>query len=430
MSVVVSVEQAGPCRKQVRIEVPAPAVDAEVARVVAALGRKARIPGFRKGKVPSRVVRLHFGHEIEHEVVERLVPLYWKQAAAEKQIDALQTPEVGEVEFTEGAPLRFTASVETRPEFELRNIQDFNLPELPVEPAEAEIDETLEGLRQQRATWHAAGRPAARGDRVKARIIEFDDDGHEGEAQEAEIEVGGARVWEEVTLALTGLGAGRSTEFERHEEAAGETPARTRRFRIEALEVQEAEVPPLDDELAKSFGKFADLAALRTDVSQGIRAAKAQERRRRREHAVLEQLIERHPFELPQGVVGHEIEHLLRDYAEGLTRRGVDVEHAEIDWSKLGEEVRPQAERRVQSRFLLDKIAEEREITVGEEEFERALATLARAQGRSTVAVRQALDQAGQLGRLRAQMRRDKVLSFLLGETPAPVETAVAATEE
>src|SRR5262245_27108665 len=113
MSVVLSVEDVGPSKKQLTIEVPAPAVEAETFRVEREYGSRARIPGFRQGKVPTAVVRRHFGKEIEREVVERLVPRYWKQAQAEAEIEPLLPPDVDRIEDVKpGEPMTFTATVE------------------------------------------------------------------------------------------------------------------------------------------------------------------------------------------------------------------------------------------------------------------------------------------------------------------------------
>lgn len=419
MSVVLSIEEAGPCRQQVKIEVPAAAVEAETDRVAKDLAKSARIPGFRKGKVPPALMLRRFRDEVDREVAERLVPRYWKQAAAEKELEPMVPPEFSGLEIAAGEPLRFLATVETRPVFELRNTSDFNLPEPRVEPTEDEIDSAIEDLRRMRAEWEAVERPAAQGDRAKVRVGPHDS---EAQPDEIEVEIGSPRVWEELSLALVGLQPGQSGEFERRE-GEGEA-ATTRRFRVALLELREAKLPPLDDTFASALGRFKDFAELRQGVSSGMRADRARERRRQREAAALDQLIERHEFPLPEGVVRHEIEHLLEEYAESLASRGVDLKKAQIDWPALGEEVRPQAERRVRARILLDAIARARGITVGEEEFERALAGLSRAQGRSTLAVRQALDQRGQLAAFRLQLQRDKTLGELLGEPAAAAPAA------
>ncbi|MDX1644737.1 MAG: hypothetical protein R3244_10305, partial [Thermoanaerobaculia bacterium] len=147
-----------------------------------------------------------------------------------------------------------------------------------------------------------------------------------------------------------------------------------------------------------------------------IEGSKRRDRRRERETAVLDQLRERHHFPLPEGVIEREIEGLLREYAEGLQARGVDVQNADIDWTELGAQVRPQAIKRVEARLILDAIARKRDIAVSSEELEETLANLARREQTSTVALRQAMSESGQLERLRMQLRRQKTLERLLGE--------------
>ena len=412
MSVVLALEEIGPCRKQLRIEVPAPAVEAEAERVTGEFARKARLPGFRKGKVQIALVKRHYGDEIRQEMVERLVPRYWRQAAAEKSIEPVGSPAVEQVHVKEGEPLTFTAVVEVRPEFELRNYRDFSLPDPAAEPAADEIARTMEELRRSHAEWIPAERPAAQGDRARVEVVERKADGGEAEAQSAEIELASPRVWPELDLAVTGLAAGQDGEFTRPG-AEGEPE---RRFRVRLVELRSPKLPELDEAFAKHFGNFASLAELEADVTRRLSQGKREAAREERERALLDQLTERHPMPLPEGAVHSEIEALLREYAEGLARRGVDVEHAEMDWQKIGEEARPHAERRVKARFLLDAIAERESVAVAEEEFEQALATLARLQGVASGALRQRLDQSGELLGLRARMRRDKVVRYLLGE--------------
>src|SRR5262245_23814198 len=142
MSVVVSVQDVGPCRKQLTVEVPAPAVEAETERVLAEYGRRVKVPGFRPGKVPREVIRRRFGKDIDHEVVDRLLPRYWRQAQAESAMEPLLPPEVERVDdVAPGAPLTFVATVETRPAIELGNTRDFDLPDPPVEPGTVEVED-------------------------------------------------------------------------------------------------------------------------------------------------------------------------------------------------------------------------------------------------------------------------------------------------
>jgi trigger factor len=438
MSVVVSLQDLGSCRKQLTVEVPAPAVEAEMQRVVTEFGNRAKIPGFRQGKVPVKLVRQRFAKDIEREVIERLLPRYWKQAQAESSIEPLLPPEVDEVkELQPGLPLTFVATVETRPQIDLRNIKDFDLPNPSTDPGSVEVEDTIEELRRQISPWVPVERSAGRGDLVEAEITALSgahgEDAAEEKTDKISVEVGDPKVWEELTLALSGLAAGQETTFtRRHEHDApgsetdgGEKIVHEQTFRVKVDAVKERDLPPLDDEMAKKINpEFASLDALKDAVTKRHRHNKIEQRNEARQRALVDQLRERHPLELPPGVVRKEVEGLVQDYAETLARRGVDLDQAQIDWNALANDMLPLAERRVHARLLLDAVAEAESIQVSEEEFERALAVVARSQNTSTPALRRALDEDGRLANFRSQLRRDKTIRHLLGEEAASLDGA------
>ncbi len=429
MSVVQSIQDVGPCRKELRIEVPAPAVEAETLRVTQEYGRRVKIPGFRPGKVPAKVVRQRFHQEIDQEVIDRLVPRYWKNAESESGIEPLTSPELAGVEDREaGEPLVFTARVEVRPEISLGDITEFDLPDPPAEPTDEDVDAALEELRRRAGDWKPVERSAGQGDLVTVAIREVGEEGEEGEPDTLDLEVGSPQVWEELSVAVSGLTEGQKGEFSRMDEQEGQV--RDRKFRFEVRAVKERDLPDLDDELAKDLGDFETLAEMRDAVQHRLSHEKRAERSELRERALLDQLRERHPIALPQGLVDEEIEKLVREYAESVARQGVDLEHAEIDWRAMADQARPSAEKRVHARLLLDAVARQEDLTVEEAELERTLSELARVQRTTSVAVRRALDQDGRLGRLRAQLLRSKTLRHLLGEEPAAPEEAAAEAAE
>ena len=235
MSVVVAIEEIGPCKKRLKIEVPAPAVEAETERVTAEYSRNARIPGFRKGKVPLPLIKKRFAHDIEHEVVDRLLPRYWKQAEAESQIDPLLPPQVEDVHAHAGESLKFTATVEVRPAIELRNIKDFELPEMALEPTNDEVEHALDDVRRGAADWVEIDRPIAQGDGVTAMLTETTIES--SQPGPVAFEVGDNSVWDELSLAATGLKKGQSGDFSRTEGEGAE--AKTRRFHMEIVDARE-----------------------------------------------------------------------------------------------------------------------------------------------------------------------------------------------
>lgn len=443
MSIIVAMEEAGPSRKRLTVSVPAAEVEAETRAVVREMGKSARVPGFRKGKVPPAVVRQRYWESIEREVVDRLLPRYWRRAEEEGELAALAPPRVEEVgTLTEGEPLTFSATVEVRPPVHFGELDPagFELPDPPVDPTEQEVADAIDELRRQVAGWIPADRPAARGDRVRAKITELPAPGAEvpaeeagaaeatagetapgaaadppAEPQEIHVEVGEPRVWDELSLALTGLAAGQEGRFTRRPEGGAEA----RSFRVRVESVEERDLPPLDDDLAKKLGRFDDVEALRREVLAGLRAGKRAERGRERRRKLMEQLRARHPVDLPQGVVDHDLEHMLSDYASELGRRGVDPERAQVDWQGLAAQVRPEAERRVHDRLLLDAAAERLGIEITEADVTAAIAGVARARGQSAAELRRRLAEGGQLEGLRNQLRRDRALSRLVGEEEA-----------
>lgn len=440
MSVVTAIEETGPCKKKLTIEIPTTAVEAETGRVVEEFSRKVRIPGFRPGKVPVAMVKKRFREEIEKEIVDRLLPRYWKQAQAEKDIEPLIAPTVDDLKFEDGAPMVVTISVETRPEIALGDYQSFDLPQDSAEASEQDIDEQLERLRKQQGRWIPVDREASRGDLVVADMKPVGshnhghdhghaddedaspeafghghDHGHEHDEPKARPlfhEIGAADSDEELSLALTSQKAGYTF---RHKQKHGEGEhAHFHEFDITVREVKELKVPELDDDWAKQLGDFEGIEQLRGVVAERLSERKKDELRQRRETALLDQLRERHPLALPEGAVRQETERLMQNWAEQIAGQGADLE--KIDWESLSGEFRQPAEKRVHARLLLDAIARKDGIRLDEGYFETFLAAAASQQKVSSLALRQRLAEEGRLEGIRGQMLRDQTLALLLGE--------------
>lgn len=406
MSVVTSIEDNGPCSKKLTIEVPAEAVKAEMGRVVGKFRKSLKLPGFRQGKVPESMVHSRFREEIRQEVLDRLLPRYWHQAQAEKGLDPMLPPQVEELDLELGKPMTVVAVVDTRPELELGDFRNFDLPSGDVDPSADEIEEALAGVRRSHAEWSEVERPAARGDLVVARI---GGDDAPADSEPVQVELGAEGVDEELTLILTGMSAGGSTAY------SPQGSDDEQEQQIEIVAVKEQELPELDDEFASRLG-LPSLEELRQAAEANLRQAKERDIGQRRQQSMLEQLRERHPLELPGRVVDKERDSMLRDYAEQLQAHGVNIETAEIDWAARSDEIKPEAERRVHNDVLLDAIAEAEGFRLDESEFERFLTAAAAQQQQSSLALRQQLSESGGLEPLRARMLRAQTVRFLLGE--------------
>ena len=428
MSVVTSFEETGPCSRKLTIEVPAEAVEAEMGRVVGNYRKEIRMPGFRRGKVPASVVRQRFRDEIQREVVDRLLPRYWRQAQAEKNLDPLLPPSFDDLELEPGKPMTVTARVETRPEIELKELSDFELPEGEAEPTDSEVEEALDDLRRQHATWSPVERPAAHGDLVVGRSrMRASGEDEEASEQPIQVELGADGVDEQLTLALTGRSAGQTAEVRRRSDTDED-----QQLEVEILAVKEQELPELDEDLVSELGleSIETVEALREAVVSDLRRSKERDLKVRRERALLEQLRQRHPLDLPTGVVEKESERMLQEYAERLHSQGVDIERAGVDWESMAAQLKPEAERRVHERLLLDAVSSAESLKLDENDFEGFLSVIAAQQQMSSPALRQQLSETGRLEPLRAQMLRERTVQFLLREDdPEPKTEGEDATE-
>lgn len=446
MTVVVSKRDVGVCRQEFEIEVPASEVDAEYLRVARDYRRRARIDGFRKGKAPLDLVRQRFAGAIGEDVSERLAPKYWRRASEEDGVQAMLPPSVAPVQAAPGEPLRFTVTVDVEPEVEIGDSRSFELPRPETEPSEAEVDELLEQVRLQRSTWVPVERAAARGDRVRGRIHraalpgyvpeaagedEDHDDAHDqrGPAtHDIDLELGDERAWPELTDNLTGLSAGQKADFERPE--TEDDVERQRRYEIEVDEVLERKLPDVDDAWASSLAAAIETVDdLRRQLGEQVQAQKAEQAGQQRTDALLDQLRERYPVTLPEAVVEREALQMARSYANNLARQGFDFERQQLPWEQLMEEIRPQAEKRAHSSFLLDRIARDDGVEATAEDLERALEIMARARNTNRGRLRRELERDGGLELLRVELRRDRTVQSLLAANAPPEEPSAPVDE-
>lgn len=452
MTVVVKKREVGLCRQEFVIEVPAEDVDAEYLRVARDYRRRARLDGFRKGKAPLDLIRQRFAEAIGEDVSERLAPKYWQMAREEEDVHAMLPPSVGPVEVVPGQPLRFTVTVDLEPDVEIDDGRSFELPQPETEPTEAEVDEVLEQVRLERSTWVPVDRSAARGDRVRGKVHRAAMDGYDGQAagddhdhdhghdhshehdnrgpatHDIDLELGDERVWPELTDNVTGLSAGQTATFERVEQE--DSIERQRRYDVELQEVLERKLPDVDDDwasgLAASIGSVDDL---RENLRGQVQARKVEAAGQQRTDALLEQLRERYPVDLPEAVVEREAFQMARSYANNLARQGVDLEQQQLPWEQMMEEIRPQAGKRAHASFLLDRIAREDGIESTREDLERALEIMARARNTNRGKLRRELERDGGLEMLKIELRRDRTVQALL-EANAPAAALTVAPKD
>ncbi len=409
-------------KKNLIIEVPREEVDAEIDRVTRALSRTARLPGFRPGKVPPRVVKQRFRDEILHEVAHELVPRAVDAALQEKGLEPVDTPEVGQVDVREGEALTFTATIETLPPVDPGDYAAIQLRRAKVEVTDQQVEEALERLRQRAARFEPVeDRGVEVGDTV---VTDLDRAAVEnGEATDAEhhenvsVELGSPANPPGFDAELSGLRPGDEKTFRLRypddytiEALAGKEIE----YRVKVRTVRRRVVPPLDDDLAKEVSSADTLEKLREQVREQLTREAAHEAERRLRADLLDALAARVTFEVPAVLVDRDLDRRTRELIGGLLAEGVDPRQAGIDWQAFRDDQREAASRAVRATIVLDEVAKREGIEASEEDVERHLASLAERSGRTPAALRAELDRDGELERLRAGMRRERAVEFLM----------------
>ena len=414
-------KDVGACRKELTVEIPATTVDAAIDRIARRFGRSVKVQGFRPGKVPARVVRARFHDEILRDVAQDLIPEAVDEAVAEHELQPVATPEIRDVEVDDGKPLTFTALLETVPEVDPGDYTAFTLRQTPVNVDAAAVEQAVERLRQGRARLEpVTERAAERGD-VLTIDIERRLPDQPGAAPEhlegVRVEIGSDANPPGFDDELVGLetGAGRSfTVTHAENDAVRRLAGRRASYAIEVKNVQRPVPPDLDDGFARSIGKFDDLAALRAQVETDLRAQAEAEAHNEVRQDLLRQLANRVTVEVPEALIGRELDRRVEQVARRLLEEQVDPRQARIDWDAFREQQRASATDTVRGTLVLDEIAGREAIEVTGGDVDQEVERQAALSGRTPQAIRALLEKDGGIGRFRAGLRREKAIALLM----------------
>ncbi len=404
--------------KTLSVEIPSEVVDAEIDRIARDYSRKARIPGFRPGKVPARVVRQRFKDQILHDVAHDLVPRGLDEALREKGLEPVSTPDIREVVVEQGRALTFTASFDTLPPFEPGDLSTVTLKRGSARVEESAVDEALERLRQRAARYDVVeGRGIVDGDVVTVDIERKDSSGAADTHPDVAIELGGKSNppgFDEQLLELE-VGATKTFTITFPADHPVEELANTEvTYTVAVKAIKRRTLPELDDEFAKDMGEFENLEALRARVRADLEheAQHGVEHEMRAE--LMKQLAARVPFEIPPALLERELDRRLEDFAGRLMQQNVDPRQAGIDWGAFRESQREVSREAVGSALVLDEIARKEGIAVSEAEIDQEIERYASRTGRTAPAVRAALEKDGGISRIYAGLRREKSVDYVM----------------
>ena len=404
-------------RKTVRVEIPSAAVDAEINRIAADYSRKARIPGFRPGKAPARVIKQRFKDQILHDVVQDLIPRAVDEALRERGVAAVDSPDVREVNIEEGQPLTFTASFDTVPEFDPGDLSTIAFTRASNAITDEAADLALQRLRDRAARHEPVeGRGVDHGDTVTLDLERRDAGGKPDTHNDVSIELGAKANPPGFDEQLLGLEGGAQKEFALHYPAdypIGELANTDVSYKVTVKGLKRRVLPELDDEFAKDLG-VDSLDALTARVREDLEHEAKHAAEREDRSALMKQLATRVPFEVPASMVDREIDRRLEDFARRLIDQNVDPRQAGIDWNAFRESQREVSREAVAAAIVLDEVTRREKLDVSDTEVEAEVVKYAERTGRTPAAVRAALEKEGGLSRIYAGLRREKTIDFVL----------------
>ena len=408
------------CKKELVIEIPPDIVKQEADAVTVQYRRMARIPGFRPGRAPASLVRRHFQEDIRNEVVQTLLPKYFENAIKDQKMSVIGQPHFADLKFEEDSPLTCKATFEILPEFELGEYKGLEVEEGSTEVTEADVAQSLEELQQRAATFEPVeDRPARDGDYLTVNYRGVDGGDPEAkplEASDAMVHLAGEGTVAAFTENLRGAKGGDVREFEvSYPEDYTTKPlaGKTLSYRVEIQAVRTKVVPALDDEFAKSVSEFKSIEELKTKISENLAARKKYETEAASKQGLLAQLVGSHSFPVPETLVEAQIEARLERFLSRLVSQGIDPRTVGIDWQKLRDDGRPEAEKDVRGSLILEKVADAESIAVSEGEIDDLIREVAEERHEAPAAVKTRLTHDGELPRIERRLRNQKALDLI-----------------
>jgi trigger factor len=409
-------------------------VNAEIARVESEIQKKVKMPGFRPGKVPMSMVRSRFESDIRQEVVESLVPKAFRRRADEEQLAVVGSPNVTDVHFHKGEPLRFKAEFEVAPEFELGEYRGLTAPYSEPKATEEDITARLNAMREQKAEFvNVDPRPLVEGDYAVVALQSVAGLDKPMDENELTLHLGDAETLPEFSENLLGLSPGEEKEFDvQYPENYGneKLSGRKVRFLAKVKGVRKKELPELNDEFAKDVGDFQSLEELHAEVRKAILREREHLASQDAKAKLVDALVESHQFAVPDAFVDRQIEMSLENRFRELAQQGIDPRQLKINWEDVKKAQAPQATKDVKASLLLDKIADREAIETTNDEVDREVQRLARQLREPVAATRMKLEKEGALRRIALRIRTEKVLNFLFENARKVAPAAAPPADE
>lgn len=423
MDIQIELEELGTVKRKLSIEIPAETAASEFDRVARDFMKHANLPGFRRGKAPLSLIKRRFEGDIRGEVIQKLVPESYEQAIKEKDLKPLGQPSLENLAAKEGEPLMFDALIEVKPEITLPKYKGLSV-KVESEPVTDEaVEQELEQLRERNAQLVSVENRAAKdGDFVTVSLQgEYLDEEAKGSVDpisedEVVVQVGDEQTHTAFSEALTGVSKSDEKSFE--VDYAEDYPEKrlaghTLRFSVKVAEIKCKELPELNDDFAKDLREYETIKELRQKIRKTLEEASSRNHDNEVRKALVTKLNESVEFEVPDVLVEERMNDRLRDLAANVVSQGIDPSRSNIDWKKIREDMRVDVVNEVQTRMLLDEVAQEEAIEVTKEELEGEIDRMAESMQQPREKVAQYFQQENRLEGLRGDIMRQKALGII-----------------
>ncbi len=398
-----------PGEASLEVTIPPDNVKAAEERATKFYQQRARLPGFRQGKVPAAVVRKKFADDIRQETLRELVQESWRVAQKQEELKPIADPHIHNLKWEEGAPVTFELHVELKPELKLQRLGGFRLTRTVPAVTAAQVDAQLNAMREQRAPWTpVAGEKPKPKDLVDVAIATRENN-EVKDPQPYQFVLGEGRAIPDVEARIMGLTPGESVDATvRFPDDFAEEAKRgqTRDIQLTLREVKRQELPVLDDAFAREMGDFESLDALRSAVAEDLKKEAEREADARVRAELVEQIVQANNVVAPRPVV----ERVLGMYAQAY-------EIPEERWEKFAQEFRSVAESQVRRDLVLDTVVESQNLRATEAELDQRIQELAERRGMKAAELYASLEKAKRLRDVARSITEEKVFAYLLSQS-------------
>ena len=398
-----------PGEASLEVTIPPDNVKAAEERATKFYQQRARLPGFRQGKVPAAVVRKKFADDIRQETLRELVQESWRVAQKQEELKPIADPHIHNLKWEEGAPVTFELHVELKPELKLQRLGGFRLTRTVPAVTAAQVDAQLNAMREQRAPWTpVAGEKPKPKDLVDVAIATRENN-EVKDPQPYQFVLGEGRAIPDVEARIMGLTPGESVDATvRFPDDFAEEAKRgqTRDIQLTLREVKRQELPVLDDAFAREMGDFESLDALRSAVAEDLKKEAEREADARVRAELVEQIVQANNVVAPRPVV----ERVLGMYAQAY-------EIPEERWEKFAQEFRSVAESQVRRDLVLDTVVESQNLRATEAELDQRIQELAERRGMKPAELYASLEKAKRLRDVARSITEEKVFAYLLSQS-------------